>query len=194
MKLLSGGFSMFRPEKDTLAIVITFAVTFLIAFAVLLVERKSDSPSPETNGTALVATRHETPESSTPLIRSRQPSPPQPVMAIATTAAAAPAAPAISANTIGDSSGAELPIDVNFRRRRGSERYLEGSIFNKSSEDLSIAVYFFSPRTRETSKIELTVPAYHASSFGRDDGLEIEGGDEVTIKSPAFAERRIQTR
>jgi hypothetical protein len=87
-----------------------------------------------------------------------------------------------------------LPVDISFRRGRGSDGYLEGSVFNRSSDDLQVEVDFYNPRTRRASKVELTVPANHASSFGRDDGLEIEGGEQVTVKSPSYTEKHLEVR
>jgi hypothetical protein len=194
MKLLTGGFSLFRPEKGKLVMGATFIATFLITFCVLLIQRKSDAPLTEANGTAPSLTRPDRRMPSTPLLASRPQGAPQSASVPPIREAVAPVTYVDTARADASPLSAELPVDINFRHRRDSDTYLEGSVFNKSSVDLQIEVDFFSPRTKRTSKIELTVPAAHSSDFGRDDGLEIEGGDDLTIKSLAFADKQMQVR
>jgi hypothetical protein len=193
MKPFAGGFPAFRPGKGDLAMIVTCIAAFFITFGVLM-ERQSEAPSPEANGTPMVRVRREAIERPATSRRSRQadPSPSDTVRPVEQ--ATAPTAHAGTASAAGNLSGGELPVDINFRHGRGSDSYLEGSVFNKSSDDLQIEVDFYKPQTQRTSKVELTVPANHASSFGRDDGMEIEGGDEVTVKSPSYAEKHLEVR
>ena len=193
MNPLAGGFSVFRPGKGDLAMIVTCIAVFFITFAVLM-ERRSAAPSREANGAPGVAARPAAAERPWDSVRSEQPAPSQPDMVRPVEQAPALAARVGIPAAAGNSSGGELPVDVNFRRGRADGSPLEGSILNKSSEDLQVEVDFYKPETKRTSKVELTVPANHASAFGRDDGLEIEGGDEVTVKSPPYAEKHLQVR
>jgi hypothetical protein len=192
MKPFTGGFPVFRPGKGDLAMIVTCVAVFFITFG-LLMERRSKAPSSEENSAPTVTARREAIERPQAWVIPRQVDPSTSGMVRPVQATAA--APHVSAAaTASDASGGELPVDINFRRGRGSEGYLEGSVFNKSGDDLQVEVDFYNPQTKRTSKVELMVPANHASSFGRDDGLEIEGGDQVTVKSPSYTEKHLEIR
>jgi hypothetical protein len=193
MKPLAGGFSVFRQGKGDLAMIVACIAVFFITFGVLMA-RRSEPFLPQVNGAPRVAAPPETAEQLRDSVRPRQPDPSPPDRVRTVEQAASPAARIGMAATAANPSGGELPVDVNFRRGRAADSPLEGSIFNKSGDDLQVEVDFYKPETKRTSKVELTVPANHAMAFGRDDGLEIGGGDEVTIKSPPYAEVHLQVR
>jgi hypothetical protein len=193
MKPFTGGFPVFRPGKGDVAMIVTCIAVFFITFG-LLMERRSKAPSPEENSASMVTARREAIERPQAWVIPRQADPSTSRM-VRPLAQATAAAPRVSmAATGSDASGGELPVDISFRRGRGNDGYLEGSVFNKSSDDLQVEVNFYNPQTKRASKAELTVPANHASSFGRDDGLEIEGGEQVTVKSPSYTEKHLEVR
>jgi hypothetical protein len=193
MKPFTGGFPVFRPGKGDLAMIVTCIAVFFITFG-LLMERRSKAPSPEENNARMVTTRREAIErpQAWAVPRKADPSASEMVRPLGQATVTSPRASMTATGS--DVSGGELPVDINFRRGRGSDGYLEGSVFNKSSDDLQVEVDFYKPQTKRTSKVDLSVPANHASSFGRDDGLEIEGGDQVTVKSPSYNEKHLEVR
>jgi hypothetical protein len=192
MKPFAGGFPAFRPGKGDLAMIVTCIAVFFITFA-LLMQRRSKAPTPEENSAPMVTARGEAIERPPASVRSRQADSAS-GMVRPVGQATVPAPRVSMGGSGGEATGGELPVDINFRRGRGSDASLEGSVFNKSSDDLQVEVDFYNPQTKRTSKVELTVPANRASSFGRDDGLEIEGGDQVTVKSPSYTEKHLEVR
>jgi hypothetical protein len=194
MKQLVRGFSTFRPEKIDVVMAVTVVAAFLITFFVLWRERQADPPLTATMTTASIPVQSAGRKPTADFAAPRQLAAQSSRVATPIAEVAAAAIPVDTAKTPRNTSDNPLPVDISFRRQRGDGAYLEGSILNKSDEDLPVAVEFFSAQSKRTSKIELIVPANHASAFGRDDGLEIEGGEEVTIKNPAYAETHMQVR
>ncbi len=194
MKQLVRGLSTFRPEKIDVVMAIAVVAAFLTTFCVLLREREAPPTAAATLSAALTPAQPPRLEAIGAFLKSREAAVQPSRMAPPIAEVAAAVVPVDTVKTAGGSSGTPLPVDISFRRQRGDGTYLEGSILNKSDEDLPIQVEFFDSHSRRTQKIELIVPANHASAFGRDDGLEIEGGEEVTIKNPAYVETHTQVR
>jgi type IV secretory pathway VirB10-like protein len=183
MKPPVGGFSVFRDENKNWAIAAVLVVTYAITVAVLLMSRRSPDSTPQAPAPNAIANLPQRrpgllgrPGNPAPI---RQPAAPTP----RAQSMAAPAAPIAT----------EIPVNITFRHRPDRNVY-EGSVVNQSGEDLTVEVVFFSPGKSRTSKIELNVPAFHAEAFGRDDGLELDSGDEVTIKSGSYAEKHTIVR
>jgi hypothetical protein len=191
MKAPVGGFSVFREENKNWAIAAVLVVTYAITVAVLLMSRKSPDSipaAPALNATAPTPVANPRQGPTGPMPPRRPGVPGRPGMAAPNGQQALSAPRAESTATPAGQTAAEIPVNITFRHRPDRNVY-EGSVFNRSGEELAVEVIFFSPGKGQTSKIELNVPAFHAEAFGRDDGLELESGDEVTIKSGSYAEK-----
>jgi hypothetical protein len=91
-------------------------------------------------------------------------------------AAAVPAAPA-------------LPLVIRFSHRiHDPDRRIEGSIENVSESDVSITLSVMGGQTQTVSRSTLAVPSQSRIVFGRDDGLNLASGDQITLASPTYSD------
>jgi hypothetical protein len=63
---------------------------------------------------------------------------------------------------------------------------------NHSGAELVIDATIYDPATKETSKVQIDVPAYTAKPFGADDGLSMQSGDRVTLQSAPYRDQVTQ--
>jgi hypothetical protein len=82
-----------------------------------------------------------------------------------------------------------LPVLVHFyRRMRDPDQRLEGSIENTSNDALSIILNVLSAQTRMISRSNIDVPSQSRVVFGRDDGLNLGAGDQITLQSESYGD------
>jgi hypothetical protein len=86
---------------------------------------------------------------------------------------------------------AQLPVEVVFKRRERLNKF-EGRIVNTSGDPLLIDVRVLSASTHYTSQAQVSVGAYIQTRFGIDDGLDMQSGDQVTLKSNVFRDQVLQ--
>lgn len=86
---------------------------------------------------------------------------------------------------------AQLPVEVVFKRRERLNKF-EARITNTSGDPLLIDVRVLSASTHYTSQAQVSVGAYIQSRFGIDDGLDMQSGDQVTLKSDLFRDQVLQ--
>lgn len=95
---------------------------------------------------------------------------------IAEGASAVPAAP-------------QLPLLVHFyHRMRDPDQRIEGSIENTSNDDFVITLNVLSAATHAVSQSTLNVASQSRVVFGRDDGLNLGAGDQITLQSPTYGD------
>jgi hypothetical protein len=85
-----------------------------------------------------------------------------------------------------DEAAAELPIELHFRHLQGK---VQGSALSTSNEDLVVTASIVNSRTKETAEIQLAVAAYKAQTFGLNEGVDLESGDQITLKSSPYRDR-----
>jgi hypothetical protein len=111
----------------------------------------------------------------------------------------APAQPApekafiASANEAASSAagGQQMPVQLAFRRREKLNKF-EGRITNSSSDPLQLEVLVLSASTHYTTQAQVNVGAYVQSSFGIDDGLDMQSGDQVTLRGYPYHDSVMQ--
>ena len=105
-----------------------------------------------------------------------------------------------SADSAGASSPAAPPLPVIvlfYRRLADPDHKIEGSIENRSNDQLAITMRIVSSRTQAVSESTLDVAPYSRTTFGRDDGLDLALADQITLQSPTYSDlvqeiRRVQ--
>lgn len=85
----------------------------------------------------------------------------------------------------GTDSGPELPLQVLFRRPIKSDQLI-GRVINSATEPLALVVNIVGASTHRILSIRLNVPANGQASFGSDDNIFLEHGDQVTLQSPPY--------
>jgi len=83
----------------------------------------------------------------------------------------------------------QLPLMVHFyRRMRDPDRRIEGSIENTSNDNFVITLNVLSAATHAVSRSTLDVASQSRVVFGRDDGLNLGLGDQVTLQAPTYGD------
>jgi hypothetical protein len=83
----------------------------------------------------------------------------------------------------------QLPLLVHFyRRMRDPDRRIEGSIENTSNDNFVITLNVVSAATHAVSRSTLDVASQSRVVFGRDDGLNLGLGDQVTLQAPTYGD------
>jgi hypothetical protein len=165
---------------------VSLAGIFCVSFWVMWDDRKSDEPaasnrqvrrlgienssmmdsSTETNSTTVA------PQTSLP---PRAPDPVRPSPALTSTV---------------DSSADELPVELHFRNRPDKGK-IQGSVFNHSDDELVIDASILSPRAGETATVQLSIAAHRAKPFGLTDELDLQSGDQITLRSAPYRDKVI---
>lgn len=82
-----------------------------------------------------------------------------------------------------------LPVLVHFyHRTRDPDQRIEGSIENQSNDDLLVTLNVLSAATQTVSRSTLDIPSQSRVVFGRDDGLNLGTGDQVTLQAPTYGD------
>jgi hypothetical protein len=82
-----------------------------------------------------------------------------------------------------------LPVLVHFyHRMRDPDQQIEGSIENQSDDDLLVTLNVMSAARRTVSRSMLDVPSQSRVVFGRDDGLNLGAGDQITLQVPTYGD------
>jgi len=83
----------------------------------------------------------------------------------------------------------QLPVLVHFyRRMRDADHRIEGSIENTSNDDLAVTLSVLSTRTQSVSRTTLDIAPQSRVVLGRDDGLNLAVGDQVTLQCPSYSD------
>jgi hypothetical protein len=169
-------------RHPALPLALTMLVTFSIAFCFLWRNHAADSVSAPAKAAA-----------ETPLpVRSPAQSPPvaQPAELALPAAHAGSTAPAPAAAAVPPVSAAaeEMPVELHFRHRPDLNS-IQASLLNRSENALVVDALVFDPRTQQTSKVQLSVAAYKAATFGVDDGLDIQSGDQITLRCAPYQDK-----
>jgi hypothetical protein len=167
------------------SIVVTMLATFALSLGVMLWNRGSVKAPPY----AIAA----------PGVNQREP-PPVPARAPLAPPVARPLTVKEDQKAVSVPSGvslatpadpAQLPVEVAFKRRERLNKF-EARITNTSGDPLLIDVRVLSASTHYTSQAQVSVGAYIQSRFGIDDGLDMQSGDQVTLKSNVFRDQVLQ--
>jgi hypothetical protein len=82
----------------------------------------------------------------------------------------------------------EMPVELHFRHRPDLNK-VQASLANSSENALVVDALVFDPRTNQSAKIQLDVAPYKAATFGIDDGLDIQSGDQITLRSTPYRDK-----
>jgi len=85
-----------------------------------------------------------------------------------------------------DAAADEVPIELHFRHLQGK---VQGSALSQSADDLVVAASVVSGRTKERAEFQISVAAYKAQTFGLNDGLDLQSGDQITLRSSPYRDR-----
>jgi hypothetical protein len=97
--------------------------------------------------------------------------------------------PVVAEEGSGVPAAPQLPVLVHFyRRMRDPDKRIEGSIENTSNDDFVITLNVLSAATHAVSRSTLDVASQSRVVFGRDDGLNLGLGDQVTLQAPTYGD------
>jgi hypothetical protein len=171
----------------TLKIGLSLLVIFLLSFGILWKQSKGDHTLVDERETVTTADAHaRTPSPTVPVQERRELGRPAPEATAPTLKPAA--SPSASTAPEGDPAADDLPVDIRFRQRPDLGR-VQGSVINKSGTQLVIDAIIFDPKTKETSKVQLGVAPYSGKPFGVDDGLDMQSGDQITLRSAPYRDK-----
>jgi hypothetical protein len=85
----------------------------------------------------------------------------------------------------------QMPVQLTFRRRERLNKF-EGRIANTSVDPLVVEVSVLSASTHYTTQAQVNVGGYLQSSFGINDGLDMQSGDQVTLRSYPYHDSVMQ--
>jgi hypothetical protein len=116
-----------------------------------------------------------------------------PVAAVPAAQPAPEKALAVPANAaaVNDAGPEQMPVQIVFRRRERLNKF-EGRITNTSGDPLQVEVLVLSASTHYTTQAAVNVGGYLQSSFGIDDGLDMQSGDQVTLRSYPYHDSVMQ--
>jgi hypothetical protein len=160
-------------------ILLTMIVSFAVSFAFLYWKQESRRmPAPAPPGAA--------PPVASPIV----PAP---------TIARAPQAPAVARITqkpappVETFEGPPLPVMFNVTQQNGEESagelagIAEVHIKNSSDGPLAVTVLDENQSTRHTSQAHVLLAPNGETSIGAEDGLNMQSGDQVTVRSSGFS-------
>jgi hypothetical protein len=89
-----------------------------------------------------------------------------------------------------DSSAEELPVELHFRNRPDKGK-IQGSVFNRSDDELVIDASILRSGAEETATVQLSIAAHRAKPFGLSDELDLRSGDQITLRSAPYRDKVI---
>jgi hypothetical protein len=102
-----------------------------------------------------------------------------------------PPSPALAAASVGSESPAvdsqEMPVQFSMRSSMATNSYV-GTVVNTSLVSLMIDVAVFSPQSHQTQSERISIEGGTLARFGVDDGLVINAGDRITLRSGGYRE------
>jgi hypothetical protein len=164
-------------------IIMPALVAVVLLTAVMLWQRGThDSPLKDAaiQISAVDAPSAQPPTAPVAAVQAAQPAPEQ-ALAVPANDAAAPSA----------ADPQQMPVQIIFRRRERLNKF-EGRITNTSGDPLQVEVLVLSASTHYTTQAGVNVGGYLQSSFGIDDGLDMQSGDQVTLRSYPYHDSVIQ--
>lgn len=168
------------------SIVVTMLATFALSLGVMLWNRGSVKTPPSYAIAAPSVNQREPPPVPAP---APLPSPVARPLTVIEDQKAGSVPSGVSLATPADP--AQLPVEVVFKRRERLNKF-EARITNTSGDPLLIDVRVLSASTHYTSQTQVSVGAYIQTRFGIDDGLDMQSGDQVTLKGNLFRDQVLQ--
>jgi hypothetical protein len=162
------------------SIILTMAISFTVTFAVLWRPRQAEKPLETVAAAPVVAPPGVRQPRREPVSAAPIAPPPR--------AMAAPNPSNLAPDNTRAAQAPELPVEIHFRSRPDLGR-VQGSVINRSENELVIDATIFDPHTRENSKILLDIGPFASEPFGVNDGLEIQSGDTITLQSGSYRDR-----
>lgn len=167
------------------SIALTLGVTFVLSFAYLYHKQRSEAPP------APLA------QASTEAPHPSQIPPPPPQLAPSPAPAGAPTSPArpmIVAQSGDASSGppdsAQLnPVPVLLRMHRAGGGRIEGSLKSLSENPLTVTLVSRNRQGDVTSETQLALAPLGIKAFGTDEGMGLQSGDLIVVRSQGYKDR-----
>ena len=166
-------------NSQSLSIAVTMVVTFSLSFAIMWNRRPQESSGSESTITPIPAmTPALTPIRSQPLVWHREPSTapvaaqtsPTDSPAVQTPAAQAPPAMPVA-------------LSIGHNQRHNTT---EASMVSLSEGPVALQVSIVNPGTQRSSNLRFELAPHSQQYFGTAEGVELNPGDQVTLKNPSY--------
>ena len=180
-------------KRHNLSIVLTMIASFTLAFAYLYWQRIVGRRAPERQSAVLAApipVPSENPARSTPL--------PAHTTIISQDKSQVRAAPAAEATPAGSADDQPLPVIFTVGTRpvvinddEGPSRreiQPDGILLNSSDKRIALTVVEVNLPTMETTEAQLVLQPNGAMHFGKDWGLKMISGDQLTLRAAGYQE------
>jgi hypothetical protein len=159
-------------NSQSLSIVVTMAITFSLSFAIMWNRRPQEPSALESTITpAQAMTPAPVPVRSKPHGGHREP----PTTPAASPAVQTPAAQALPAMPVA------LSVGHNHRHNT-----TEASMVSLSESPVSIQVSIVNPSTHSSSNLRIELAPHSQQYVGTAEGVELNPGDQVTLKNPSY--------
>jgi hypothetical protein len=166
-------------NSQSLSIVVTMAITFSLSFAIMWNRRPQEPSALESTITPVQAmTPAPVPVRSKPHGGHREP-PTAPVGA-QTSPAASPAVQTPAAQAL---PAMPVALSVGHNHRHNTT---EASMVSLSESPVSIQVSIVNPSTHSSSNLRIELAPHSQQYVGTAEGVELNPGDQVTLKNPSY--------
>jgi hypothetical protein len=163
-------------NSQSLSIVLTMVVTFSLSFAIMWNRRPHEPSRSESTPESTITP---VPAMTPAPVRSRPPGghrePPTAPVGVQASLAASPAVQALPAMPVA------LSIGYNHRHNT-----TEASMVSLSESPVSIQVSIVNPSTQRASNLRIELAPHSQQYVGTTEGVELNPGDQVTLKNPSY--------
>jgi hypothetical protein len=164
-------------NSQSLSIVVTMAVTFSLSFAIMWNRRPQVPSAPESTITP-VSAMTPAPVPSRPHGGHREP----PTVPVGTQASPA-GSPAIQTPAEQALPAMPVALSVGHNHRHNTT---EASMVSLSESPVSIQVSIVNPSTHSSSNLRIELAPHSQQYVGTAEGVELNPGDQVTLKNPSY--------
>lgn len=166
-------------NSQSLSIAVTMAVTFSLSFAIMWNHRPQEPSGPESTITPVPAmTPTPVPVRSRPSGGHREP-PTAPVGAQASLAGA----PAVQMPAVQALPAMPVALSIGHNHRHNTT---EASMVSLSESPISIQISIVNPSTQRASNLRIELAPHSQQYVGTTEGVELNPGDQVTLKNPSY--------
>jgi len=181
LKIQAAAGSAFR------SIALTMILSFIVSFAYLFWKQKSSEVSAPLPPLAVHST------AAPPRPAAALEPPPSPVRSVEPMRSGAvvrqPPESADAGEATGDEQQPDLvPITMFVRTLRGEGR-IEGQIKSLSSNPLTVTIAASNRQGDETAQITLQLDPLQPKTFGTDEGMDLQSGGRLVVRSPGYRDR-----
>jgi hypothetical protein len=166
-------------NSQSLSIAVTMVVTFSLSFAIMWNRRPQESSGSESTITPIPAmTPALTPIRSQPLVGHREPS--TAPVAAQTSPTDSPAVQTPAAQAL---PAMPVALSIGHNQRHNTT---EASMVSLSEGPVALQVSIVNPGTQRSSNLQFELAPHSQQYFGTAEGVELNPGDQVTLKNPSY--------